>query len=135
MPSKKPRLIVTFEVDHYATLRRLAKVQGCSMGSIVNDLVGEMSPVLNRLATLLEVSANASQCVKAAMRAAADQAQTEMAPMVMEVLRDMDKHATTFERLAADNVCSCTITDHERQESKECPVHGPEIQAFKERNG
>jgi hypothetical protein len=61
-----------------------------------------------------------------------DITRTELARRLIEI--GISEAEAAYDRLHAAP-CTCTITEYERQESKDCPRHGPSIRAFKERNG
>lgn len=172
MATDKPRITITLEPEQYAVLHRMAKVQGGSMSRIVTDLLGEVAPVLGRVADAMEAAQKAQQGMKATIRAATEQAERDMQPLVATVLGQFDHFATQLERLSIPDKepspgadargagrvpartrapaaatargprpvitgatnpngrgkgrpkgCTCTITKHERMESKTCPVH------------
>lgn len=49
VPTKKPRVTITFEQDDYEMLHELSLLNGESLSSIVSGLVSASSPVIKRL--------------------------------------------------------------------------------------
>lgn len=90
MPSIKPRIALTLEPGRYALLKRLAALQGVSMASLVQELLEECYPVLERVLQALEAVQEANESAKAGLRAAADQAIEQLAPMGAEVEAQFD---------------------------------------------
>lgn len=101
MATDKPRITITLEPEQYEVLHRMAKVQGGSMSRIVTDLLGEVAPILGRVADAMEAAQKAQQGMKATIRAATEQAERDMQPLVATVLGQFDYFATELERIAS----------------------------------
>lgn len=74
-----PRLTVTFDEEHWITLRRLARVQGRSASAIIRELVEAVEPGLRRAADLGEAAAEATDDELDALRRAVAQVDEELA--------------------------------------------------------
>lgn len=74
-----PRLTVTFDEEHWTTLRRLARVQGRSASAIIRELVEAVEPGLRRAADLGEAAAEATDDELDALRRAVAQVDEELA--------------------------------------------------------
>lgn len=74
-----PRLTVTFDEEHWITLRRLARVQGRSASAIIRELVAAVEPGLRRAADLGEAAAEATDDELEALRRAVAQVDEELA--------------------------------------------------------
>lgn len=74
-----PRLTVTFNEEHFTTLRRLARVQGRSASAIIRELVEAVEPGLRRAADLGEAAAEATDDELDALRRAVAQVDEELA--------------------------------------------------------
>ena len=68
MPTSKPRIAITLDPRVYATIERLAQLQGKSRGSVVADLVTSIHEPLMRTVALLDAAAEAPEQVKAGLR-------------------------------------------------------------------
>ena len=53
MPTKKPRLTVTFDPDTYQAIKSFSAVQDRSMGAVINELLTETTPALRRVTSFL----------------------------------------------------------------------------------
>lgn len=101
MATLKPRITITLEPEHYAVLRRVAKVQGGSMSRIVTDMVSELAPMLNSVAVALEAAAQAQLGMKVSIREAAKQAEDDMRPLLQIVRSQFDYFATEMGRIVS----------------------------------
>lgn len=76
MPSAKQHIQVRFPDQQMAVLRRLAKLQGVSMASIVNDLIDAAMPTFEKVVVFAEnaqrLSSEAKETAAAKIQAAAD---------------------------------------------------------------
>lgn len=150
MPTAKPRLSITLDPPRYELLRRLAALQGVSAAHILADLLETVAPVLERTCVALENAQRASQDVRENLRRAALEAEQAILPMAGTALRQFDMFCAAVPPAAAGDAlaapgaarerpadprpvitgvrsppggCTCTITEHERQENPTCPVH------------
>lgn len=56
MPTKLPRIAITVNAETHATLDKLSYLQRRPRSAIAADLLEEMTPALQRIATLLEAA-------------------------------------------------------------------------------
>lgn len=56
MPTKIPRLAITLNAETHATLDKLSELQRRPRSAIAADLLEEMTPALQRIATLVEAA-------------------------------------------------------------------------------
>jgi hypothetical protein len=68
MPTSKPRIAVTLPQETFDVLARLAELQNRSRGSIVADLLVEITPPLSRTVALLEAAFSAPAEVRQGLR-------------------------------------------------------------------
>jgi hypothetical protein len=59
MPNVNPRISVVLPKSTYATLARLAALQGRSRSAVARDFLVEVEPVLQRIAGMLELASQA----------------------------------------------------------------------------
>ncbi len=90
MPTAKPRLQVTVTPKQSDLLRRLSKLQKRSMAAVLAELLETIEPVLERVAVVLEAAVRAQSSALNGLRAATEQAQAEVEPMVMQALGQLD---------------------------------------------
>lgn len=90
MATEKPRITITLEPDQHEVLRRLAALQGRPMSRIIAELLAEVTPTLGRVADSLEIAMRSSEDVRTNLRRVAQEAETEMAPMLDAVLSQFD---------------------------------------------
>lgn len=81
MPAKHPRITITLHPEDHATLRRLAKIQGGSMSSILREFIHETAPVLDTLADTLEAAQRAEASAAIRFKAAAQKAEEDLRPL------------------------------------------------------
>ena len=99
MATEKPRITITLEPDEYAVLHRLAKLQGSSMSRILREFMGEVTPILSKVADSLEVAQRASEGAKANLRRAAEAAEEELRPLAEFARNQFDMFAGELERI------------------------------------
>lgn len=99
MATGKPRITITLEPDEYAVLHRLAKLQGGSMSRILREFIGEVAPILSKVADSLELAQRASDGAKANLRRAAEAAEEELRPLAEFAANQFDIFAGELERI------------------------------------
>lgn len=99
MATTKPRITITLAQEQYDVLARLAKLQKAPMAAIVSDLVGEVTPILERVADSLEIAMKASDSVRANLRRSAEEAEEELRPIAAQVLNQFDLFSAEMKRL------------------------------------
>jgi hypothetical protein len=100
MPTAKPRVQVSLSTSQYELLKRLAKLQSRSMSAIVEELLEQVMPVLERVAVVLQAAVRAQDSMKEGLRAATDQAERETRPLLASALGQLDLLQMDFERAA-----------------------------------
>ena len=94
MPTAKPRITLTLEEPQYRVLSKLAELQGCSMSSIVVDLVQTVIPVLDRVSSVLQAAKTASESVTNELKKSAESAEAVFSPMAQQLLAELDSMAS-----------------------------------------
>lgn len=100
MPTVNPRLQITLTPPQHELLKRLAKLQGRSASSVVTELLGEMFPVLERIAVVLQAAVRAKDSMTEGLREATQQAERDTRPFLAGALGQLDLLAMDFERAA-----------------------------------
>ena len=108
MATEKPRITITLEPDEYAVLHRLAKLQGSSMSRILREFMGEVTPILSKVADSLEVAQRASEGAKANLRRAAEAAEEEVTRAMPGKLRAPGEGSERVSAYEMDSACSGT---------------------------
>ena len=90
MATKNPRLAITVPAPRLKLLKRLARLQGCSPGKLINDMLQEFYPVLERVTVALEMAEKAQATTKEGIREAADKAIEHLEPMLSESMVQFD---------------------------------------------
>ena len=91
MPTKNPRLSITFKPSFAARLRRLSDITGSSQGALAAELLEGCSPAIDRLIKLLEAAQGAKADVLQKLQSDLEQAQTRVEVQLGLVLDDSDK--------------------------------------------
>ena len=68
MPTTNPRLSLTLPPHRYDLITRLATLQGVSRAYLVNDMLEEIYPVLERVCVVLEAAKQSQASVKHGLR-------------------------------------------------------------------
>lgn len=87
MATDKPRITITLTVEQYALLTRLSALQKAPKARIVSEMLGEVFPVLEKVAEALEMAQRASAGARATFKRAAEQAEEDIRPLA-EFARD-----------------------------------------------
>lgn len=99
MPTKKPRMTVTFDPRFYETLTRLAELQGQSKNAVLNDLLMAMHEPLMRTVALLDAAFEASEDVKRGLRESAERLERDLGVLAGTASGELEKVVEEFERL------------------------------------
>lgn len=83
----KPRVTVTLEPYQAETLRRVSRVNGVSISSIIRDFVEAWEPGLRRIADLGEAMEQADAAQRAELAAALQRVDEELALPLQEALQ------------------------------------------------
>lgn len=113
MPTIKPRITITLPEEVYQTLQGLSAFHDRSMSSIVVELLETVHPVHRKVLNALRQA----ESLDAGLR-------SELVDLVSKVDADLEQAAAPFDALLDRMACTCTVTEHERQEDALCPVHG-----------
>ena len=90
MATTKPRIQVTLNENTYATIKRLAKLQGQSMSKVVGDVMESIHPPLMRTVALIDAANDAPDKVKTDLVRAAETLEKELSHAVGSSLAQMD---------------------------------------------
>src|SRR3990172_5702969 len=90
MSTTKARLTLTLEPDLAAVIERLAIAQSCPRSRIVTEMLSELVPILEKVATTCELAMRAQKGAKEGIARAMDKAEAELAPMLAAVISAYD---------------------------------------------
>ena len=90
MPAKNPRLTVTLQPAIAAQLAELSRLTGDSQSSIIADLMGQASPVFDRVIRVLQAAQQAKAELKDRMASDLGQAQAKMEKQLGIMMGDLD---------------------------------------------
>jgi len=90
MATKNPRVAITLPAPRLELLKRLSRLQGSSPGKLINGLLDEFYPVLERVTVALEMAEKAQATTKDGIREAADKAIEHLEPMLSESMVQFD---------------------------------------------
>lgn len=93
MSTTKPRITVTFPVEHYAVLSSLSALQGVSMSAVVVDLFDSVLPILENAVKILTSARDAPQAVKDTIKKLSEEAEVRVTPAALDVLASLDNMA------------------------------------------
>jgi hypothetical protein len=96
MPTMNPRVAITLPPYRHALLKRMAKLQGVSMSSMVSNLLDEFYPVLERVCVALEMAQKAQESSRDGLRRAADKALEEIQPLLAASMQQFDMFMQTI---------------------------------------
>lgn len=81
MATDKPRITITLSEEQHALLSRLSALQKAPKARIVSEMLGEVFPILEKVAEALELAQRASQTARANFVRAATEAEEELRPL------------------------------------------------------
>jgi hypothetical protein len=99
MATEKPRITITLEPAQHEVLKRLSALQGGSMSKIVSEFLGEITPILEKVADSLESAKRASADARARFVRAAEVAEEELRPLADFAKSQFDLFAEELQRL------------------------------------
>lgn len=103
MPAKNPRLTITLQPAIAAQLAELSRLTGDSQSSIIADLMGQASPVFDRVIRVLQAAQQAKAELKDRLASDLETAQSKIEAQLGIAMQDFD--AFTGDLLAeADEV-------------------------------
>lgn len=104
MATNKPRVPITFEVEDYEVLKRLAATQGTSFSKVVSELIHEVIPQLKNVLAAIEhanaVAEKLSPQAKERLRAKMEGKEAE----AIEAMREMQKEANDGLQMGLDMI-------------------------------
>lgn len=129
MATKKPRITVTLEQDHYDILSEFARQQGCSMSSALAEIWAEAVPTIQRVVKLIAEAEQAKASVGDRIRDIATEAQEAMIPHAREAVAQFD----IFEKQVAEAIAKARAG----ASSSGAPAteHDPHARGGKRRSG
>lgn len=99
MATEKPRITITLEPREHEVLQRLSKLQGRSMSGVLREFLGEVTPILEKTVTALELVQRSSADARAKFVKAAAQAEEELRPLAEFVGNQFDTFAAEIGRV------------------------------------
>ena len=106
MPTINPRISLTLPPHRYDLITRLAALQGVSRAYLINDMLEEIYPVLERVCVVLEAAKQSQESVKNGLRDAVQQAEDELAPLAHSVLGQFDLFMERVQTVVTPGVAS-----------------------------
>ena len=96
MPTKNPRLSITFKPSFIARLRRLSELTGSSQGALAAEFLEGAVPAIDRLIRLIEAAQGAKADVLEKLQSDLEKAQGRVEAQLGIVLEDADKITSTL---------------------------------------
>lgn len=90
MPAKNPRLTITLQPAIAAQLAELSRLTGESQSSIIADLMGQASPVFDRVIRVLSAAQQAKAELKDRMASDLEKAQAKIEKQLGIMMDDLD---------------------------------------------
>lgn len=109
----KRRINIYLEEDLLATLDAYARVAQVTRTELLHQLLYPAKPALDRLLQKADAYFRMSDEQKLETRRQLDRLEKGLSSVIDQVNTKLDRMA-----------CTCTVTEHERQEDALCPVHG-----------
>ncbi len=97
MATSKPRVNVTLEPEVYELLKRLSRLNGESMSKIIGDFLDSVTPVLARVADVLETAANVQDEARDDLRRIAEESERQFTPLYNQGMAFFDGVMTETE--------------------------------------
>jgi hypothetical protein len=91
MPTKNPRLSITFKPSFIVRLRRLSELTGNSQGALAAELLDGCIPAIDRLIRLLEAAQGAKADVLEKLQSDLEEAQTRVEVQLGLALDESDR--------------------------------------------
>jgi hypothetical protein len=91
MPTKNPRLSITFKPSFAARLRRLSELTGSSQGALAAEFLEGAVPAIDRLIRLIEAAQGAKADVLQKLQSDLEEAQGRVETQLGIVLDDSDR--------------------------------------------
>lgn len=92
MPAKNPRLTITLQPAIAAQLAELSRLTGDSQSSIIADLMGQASPVFDRVIRVLSAAQQAKSELKDRLASDLEAAQSKIEAQLGIVMQDFDAY-------------------------------------------
>lgn len=96
MPTKNPRLSITFKPSFIARLRRLSELTGSSQGALAAEFLEGAVPAIDRLIRLMEAAQGAKADVLDKLQSDLEEAQGRVEAQLGIVLEESDKIVSTL---------------------------------------
>lgn len=90
MPTKNPRLSVTFSPAFAVRLKRLSELSGSSQSALIGELLDGATPVMDRLITLMEAAGQVRSELSGNLVADMEAAQARVEAQLGLALEDFD---------------------------------------------
>ena len=110
MPTSKPRIAVTLPQETFDVLARLAELQNRSRGSIVADLLVEITPPLSRTVALLEAAFSAPAEVRQGLRSVVEGVHDQFLAAAGDGINQLDMLFESFSDQQADGPTPVPVT-------------------------
>lgn len=98
MPTSKPRVMLTLEPSEYATLTRLATLQGRPLAAVLRDFVSECTPIFNQISDAIEAAKNLQQNAPRDLLERLEGVHAKAAPVLMDLLSSLQDVVDTERR-------------------------------------
>ena len=102
MATQNPRITITLHPDTYTVVKELSRLNSESMSATVGGLLDQVSPVLERIITVLTAAEQAKAAVKDRLVDDMEEAQAKMEKSLGVVLDDFEAMGQPFLDLFAD---------------------------------
>lgn len=110
MPTVKPRIAVTLPQETFDVLARLAELQNRSRGSVVAELLVEITPPLARTVALLEAAFAAPDQVKQGLRSVVEGVHRELVAVSGDGINQMDMLLEQLKAMPDDGSTPVPVT-------------------------
>ena len=110
MPTSKPRIAVTLPQETFDVLARLAELQNRSRGSIVADLLVEITPPLSRTVALLEAAFSAPAEVRQGLRSVVEGVHDQFVAAAGDGINQLDMLLDSFSGPHGDGSTPVPVT-------------------------
>lgn len=127
MPTAKPRIAVTLPQETFDVLARLADLQDRSRGSVVAELLIEITPPLARTVALLEAAFAAPDQVKQGLRSVVEGVHQELVAVSGDGINQLDMLLEHLQSLPEDGSTPVSVTRGSGMDSQttETPLKTP----------
>lgn len=128
MPTAKPRLMLTLRPTLYATVKRLAELNGRPMSSTLLELIEGIEPILQKVVSTLEQVRNLEGVSRARLLARVTQQQGELEETAALVLGQFEMFKDDLAKLGAEGRAAGKVVDQAsklvKKATRKAPVKG-----------